>query len=121
MWREDIKVDVEKDLNFISCLGQGSFAKVYEGFDKKLKHQVAIKVIDKRKILEPKRRNLIQTEVNILARMKHNHIAEFYRLIEDHKRLYLVMQQCGSLTLNVFCRQFPDKKLNEEQAFALFS
>ncbi len=121
LWRDDIKLDVEAELTFISCLGQGSFAKVYEGYDKRLKQSVAVKVIDKRKILEPKRRALIQTEVNILARMKHKHIGEFFRLIEDHKRLYIVMQLCGNLTLNVFCRQFPDKRLNEEQAYALFS
>lgn len=121
MWRDDLDVDVEKELTFTSCLGQGSFAKVYEGQDKKMNQTVAIKVIDKRKIADVKRRNLIQTEVNIIARMKHANIAEFYRLVEDHKRVFLVMQLCGSLTLNHFCRQFSDKKLNEEQGYAVFS
>lgn len=120
-WRDDITIDMEKELTFTSCLGQGSFAKVYEGYDKKSKMNVAIKVIDKRKILEPKRRNLIQQEVNLLARMKHPNIAEFYRLVEDHKRLFIVMQLCGTLTLNHFCRQFSGKRLNEEQSFAVFS
>lgn len=120
-WRDDLNADVEKEITFTSCLGQGSFAKVYEGFDKRLKQTVAIKVIDKRKILEPKRRALIQTEINLLARMKHKNITEFFRLFEDNKRVFIVMQLCGSLTLNVFCRQFPEKRLNEEQAYALFS
>ncbi len=120
-WRDDLNADVEKEITFTSCLGQGSFAKVYEGFDKRLKQTVAIKVIDKRKILEPKRRALIQTEINLLARMKHKNITEFFRLFEDNKRIFIVMQLCGSLTLNVFCRQFPEKRLNEEQAYALFS
>lgn len=120
-WRDDIKVDIEDELTFTSCLGQGSFAKVYEGFDKRSQTNVAIKVIDKRKITEPKRRNLIQTEITILARMKHKNIGEFHRLIEDHKRLFIVMQLCGSLTLNHFCRQFNGKRLNEEQAYAVFS
>lgn len=121
LWKDDIKLNIEDELTFISCLGQGSFAKVYEGFDKKKKINVAIKVIDKRKILEPKRRNLIQTEISILSRMKQKNIAEFYRLIEDHKRLFIVMQLCGSLTLNHFCKQFNGKRLNEEQAYAVFS
>lgn len=119
-WSEELTLDVEKELTFTSCLGQGSFAKVYEGFDKRQKQPVAIKVIDKRKILEHKRRQLIQTEVNILARMKHRHISEFYRLVEDKKRLFIVMQLCGSTTLNIFCRKFPEKRLNEEQAHAIF-
>ena len=121
LWRDDIVLDIEQELTFTSVLGQGSFAKVYEGYDKKLKMGVAIKVIDKRKITEPKRRALIQTEVNILGRMKHKNIAELYRLVEDHKRVFVVMQLCGNLTLNVFCRQFNDKRLNDEQAFAIFS
>ena len=119
-WRVDFQLDIEKELTFTGCVGQGSFAKVYDGYDKRLKQNVAIKVIDKRKILEYKRRQLIQTEVNILARMKHRHISEFHRIVEDHKRLFIVMQLCGSNTLNVFCRKFPDKRLNEEQAHALF-
>lgn len=121
LWKEDIKLNVEEELTFTSCLGQGSFAKVYEGFDKRNKMNVAIKVIDKRKVLEPKRRALIQTEINILSKMKHRNIGEFYRLIEDHKRLFIVMQLCGTLTLNHFCRQFNGKRLNEEQGYAVFS
>lgn len=121
LWKEDIKLNVEDELTFTSCLGQGSFAKVYEGHDKRNKMSVAIKVIDKRKVLEPKRRALIQTEINILSKMKHRNIGEFYRLIEDHKRLFIVMQLCGSLTLNHFCRQFNGKRLNEEQSYAVFS
>lgn len=121
MWKDDVKLNVEDELNFTSCLGQGSFAKVYEGFDKKNKMNVAIKVIDKRKVIEPKRRALIQVEVNILSKMRHRNIGEFYRLIEDHKRIFIVMQLCGTLTLNHFCRQFNGKKLNEEQSYAVFS
>lgn len=119
-WRDDVVLDIEKELAFTHCLGQGSFAKVYEGVDRNSKQQVAIKVIDKRKIVDPKRRHLIQTEVNLLARMKHRHISEFYRIVEDHKRIFIVMQLCGSQTLNVFCRKFPDKRLNDEQAHAIF-
>lgn len=119
-WRDDVVLDIEKELTFTNCVGQGSFAKVYEGVDRKSKQQVAIKVIDKRKIVDVKRRQLIQTEVNLLARMKHRHISEFYRIIEDHKRIFIVMQLCGTLTLNVFCRKFPDKRLNDEQAHAIF-
>lgn len=119
-WRDDIALDVEKELAFTNCVGQGSFAKVYDGMDRKSKQQVAIKVIDKRKVTDSKRRQLIQMEVNLLARMKHRHISEFYRIIEDNKRIFIVMQLCGTITLNVFCRKFPDKRLNDEQAHALF-
>lgn len=119
-WSDSIRLDIETELTFNSCIGQGSFAKVYKGYDKQLQQTVAIKVIDKRKIQEHRRRQLIQTEVNILARMKYKHISDFYRIVEDHKRLFIVMQLCGDNTLNVFCRKFPGKSLNEKQAHALF-
>lgn len=119
-WRDDLELDVEKELAFISCLGQGSFAKVYEATEKKTNKTVAVKVIDKRKIHDHKRRLLIQTEVSIMYRMRHPNLVEFLRLIEDKKRIFMVMQLCGALTLNHFCRQFQGKKLNEEQAYAIF-
>lgn len=119
-WRDDLAVEYQSEIELIEEIGQGSFAKVYKGIDKRSKNTVAVKVIDKRKILDSKRRKLIQSEVSILSRMKHQNIAEFYRIIEDSKRLFLLMQLCGSLTLNNFCKQFQGRKLNEEQSYAVF-
>lgn len=121
LWRDDIQLEVEEELTISKCIGQGSFAKVYEGFDKILKKTVAIKVIDKKRIIEQNRKQMIQSEVNILALMKHKHIVEFYRIVEDQKRLYLVMELCGSSTLNSFCRKFPNRRLSEKQAQAIFN
>lgn len=84
--------DIRTELKFGDCLGQGSFAKVYEGFDKKLKIPVAIKVIDKRKIkdTETKKKALIEEEIYIFSRMDHPNISKFIRLIEDVKRVEFI-------------------------------
>lgn len=81
--------DIRTELKFGDCLGQGSFAKVYEGFDKRLKMPVAIKVIDKRKIkdTETKKKALIEEEIYIFSKMNHPGIAKFIRLVEDIKRV----------------------------------
>lgn len=81
--------DIRSELKFGDCLGQGSFAKVYEGFDKRLKIPVAIKVIDKRKIKdnETKKRQLIEEELYIFCRLNHKNIVKFIRLVEDTKRV----------------------------------
>lgn len=81
--------DIRNELKFGDCLGQGSFAKVYEGFDKRFKIPVAIKVIDKRKIKdsETKKKALIEEEIFIFSKMSHISIAKFIRLIEDVKRV----------------------------------
>lgn len=76
-----------KHLHFGQCLGQGSFAKVYEAIDKHSKQNVAVKVIDKRKILNHKKRLLVQNEIDILAKLDHTNLIRFHRLVEDKKRV----------------------------------
>lgn len=85
--------DIRTELKFGDCLGQGSFAKVYEGFDKRLHLPVAIKVIDKRKIKdsETKKKALIEEEIFIFSKMNHSSIAKFVRLIEDVKRVAFIL------------------------------
>lgn len=94
--------DIRTELKFGDCLGQGSFAKVYEGFDKRLKIPVAIKVIDKRKIKdsETKKKALIEEEIYIFSRMKHVNIVKFIRLLEDIKRVCCLPQNRSSSSWN---------------------
>lgn len=90
IWADQLNgEDIRSELKFGDCLGQGSFAKVYEGFDKRLKIPVAIKVIDKRKIKEneTKKRQLIEEELYIFCRLNHKNIVKFIRLVEDTKRV----------------------------------
>jgi len=90
IWADQLNgEDIRTELKFGDCLGQGSFAKVYEGFDKRLKIPVAIKVIDKRKIKdnETKKRQLIEEELYIFCRLNHKNIVKFIRLVEDSKRV----------------------------------
>jgi Protein kinase domain len=90
IWADQLNgEDIRTELKFGDCLGQGSFAKVYEGFDKRLKIPVAIKVIDKRKIKdnETKKRQLIEEELFIFCRLNHKNIVKFIRLVEDTKRV----------------------------------
>lgn len=78
---------IEQNLLFGQCIGEGSFARVYDGFDKVLKNAVAIKVIKKKLFKTDKKRKLVQIEVDILSRMNHRNIVKFERLLEDHKRV----------------------------------
>lgn len=79
--------DIESELSFGKCLGQGSFAKVFQGIDKKLKKHVAIKVVDKAKLDDEKRQKLAQKEISILSSIDHKNLCKFYRMLEDHKRV----------------------------------
>ena len=51
-----------KTFTFVNILGEGAFARVYEGVDERDKSQIAIKVIPKQVIKEnPKLDELIKT------------------------------------------------------------
>ena len=83
--------NIVEQLHFGQCLGQGSFAKVYEGIDKVSKIQVAIKVIGKRKMKDSKRRELVEKELEVLSNLAHKNLMAFHRLLEDHKRVSLLV------------------------------
>ena len=105
LWENDEWPKILSHLHFGHCLGQGSFAKVYEGFDKLYKKQVAIKVIEKKRLKDKKRRGFVEKELKILSMMNHNSIVKMIRLLEDHKRVFFITELCGSNTLSRFCRK----------------
>lgn len=78
---------IEDNLLFGQCIGEGSFARVYDGYDKVLKQAVAIKVIKKNQFQTDKKRELVQLEIDILSKMNHKNVVKFERLLEDHKRV----------------------------------
>lgn len=120
LWDSHLKLRVQDELYFGECVGQGSFARVYEAHDKILKVPVAVKVIDKRKLKDDRRKMLVQREVHILSSMNSEHISEFYRLIEDRKRVYFVMELCGSNTLSRLAKRRPRNRFGETEARTLF-
>lgn len=79
--------DIQSQLLFGQCIGEGSFAKVYDAFDKVLKKAVAVKVIKKKMFKSEKKRKLVQMEIDILSGLDHPNIVKFYRMLEDHKRV----------------------------------
>lgn len=91
-WEGDDWPDIEAELSFGKCLGQGSFAKVFQGIDKKLKKHVAIKVVDKAKLDDDKRKKLAQQEIRILSGIDHKNLCSYYRMLEDHKRVRIFSQ-----------------------------
>lgn len=86
-WEGSKWPDIQSQLLFGQCIGEGSFAKVYDAFDKVLKKAVAVKVIKKKMFKSNKKRKLVQMEVDILSGLSHKNIVKFYRMLEDHKRV----------------------------------
>ena len=65
-WNSTLWPRVEEEIRVDKLLGQGSFAKVYQGFDLTFKQIVAIKILDKRKIAELGFQKMVEKEVEIV-------------------------------------------------------
>ena len=75
-------------------LGKGAFGKVYKGFDKSdPSFEVAIKVLDKHK-MSAKDLSHVMDEVDLLKKVDHPNIVEYFETYDDQHYLYLVMELC---------------------------
>lgn len=95
-WSGNVWPNIKEELHFGEAIGQGSFAVVYEGFDLVEKVPVAIKVMEKKKIIEKNNKSMIEKELQIISGLNHPNICRFYRLLEDHKRVLLHYRRSSS-------------------------
>ena len=75
-------------------LGKGAFGKVYKGTDKANREfQVAVKVLNKHKMSEKDLAHVMD-EVDLLKKVDHPNIVEYFETYDDKHYLYLVMELC---------------------------
>ncbi|KAF8110216.1 hypothetical protein N665_0086s0054 [Sinapis alba] len=73
-------------------LGKGSFAKVYLARSISTGEDVAIKVIDKEKILKSGLAGHIKREISILRRVRHPYIVHLKEVMATKTKIYIVME-----------------------------
>lgn len=73
-------------------LGQGTFAKVYYGRNTLTGQGVAIKVIDKEKVLRVGLINQIKREISIMRLVKHPNILELYEVMATKTKIYFALE-----------------------------
>ncbi|XP_018847947.1 CBL-interacting serine/threonine-protein kinase 12-like [Juglans regia] len=73
-------------------LGHGTFAKVYHARNVKTDESVAIKVIDKEKILKGGLIAHIKREISILRRVRHPNIVQLFEVMATKSKIYFVME-----------------------------
>lgn len=73
-------------------LGQGSFAKVYHGRDIKDGSNVAIKIIDKEKILKVGMMEQIKKEISVMRLVRHPNVVELFEVMASKAKIYIVME-----------------------------
>lgn len=73
-------------------LGQGTFAKVYYARNVKTGQTVAIKMIDKEKVLKIGLMDQIKREISVMKMMNHPNIVNLYEVMATKNKIYFVMQ-----------------------------
>ncbi|GMH05517.1 hypothetical protein Nepgr_007357 [Nepenthes gracilis] len=73
-------------------LGQGTFAKVYYARCLSTGQSVAIKIIDKEKILKVGLINQTKREISIMRLVRHPNIVQLYEVMASRTKIYFVME-----------------------------
>lgn len=73
-------------------LGKGTFGEVMVGTHSQTGEKVAIKVLEKDKIVDVHDVERVSREIHILKIVRHPTIVQLYEIIETDKELYLIME-----------------------------
>ncbi|KAF9661304.1 hypothetical protein SADUNF_Sadunf19G0054200 [Salix dunnii] len=78
--------------DFGRLLGQGNFAKVYYGRNLITGQSVAIKAIDKEKVLKVGLMDQIKREISIMRLVKHPNVLQLYEVMATKNKIYFVIE-----------------------------
>ena len=73
-------------------LGQGTFGIVVLGTHEITGEKVAVKILDKEKILQETDKSRLEREIKILKNMRHKNIVRLYDVKETRTSLYIIME-----------------------------
>ena len=112
-----VNQDLLSDYNILGIIGKGTFSIVKLGENKLTKEKVAIKIMEKNKIIDQEDLKRIQREIEMLKSLNHPNVIKIYKISEDSKKIYIIMEYCENGEL--FNRIVNKQRLNEDEA-ALF-
>jgi polo-like kinase 4 len=95
-------------------IGRGGFAYVYRARHRITLEEVAIKIIDKRKLNDVDITTRLNGELRIHSQMQHNAIARVFDFFEDANCAYIVMEFCPNG--NLYRRLRTLGYMNEKEA-----
>lgn len=104
----------------LKTLGHGSFAIVKLVNDLRTGEVFALKTYEKYKLGDPHKMNNVRREIIILRKMKHENIVKLQYAFEDCRKIHLVMEFVGEMSLQSYMKTKQNKKLDENEARRLF-
>ncbi len=101
-------------------IGQGAYATVRLAYHKKLGKKSALKVYDKKKLVEPQRQKSVYREIRLLEKMSHPNIVRLYDAFDTENHVILAMEYVRGHSLHSYLKAQPSRMLEEWEAKRLF-
>src|SRR3972149_8245600 len=88
------------DFRILGEIGRGGMGIVYEAFQESLGRHVAVKVLPRQSLLDPKQLQRFEREAQTAARLPHTNIVPLFGVGEQEGFHYLVMQLIRGVSLD---------------------
>ncbi len=108
------KEDILSEYDVKGIIGKGTFSIVKLGENKLTKEKVAIKIMLKSKIINQEDLIRIAREIEMLKKLNHPNVIKIYKILEDSKQFYIIMEYCENGEL--FNRIVEKQRLTEDEA-----
>ena len=102
------------DFKLTKKIGEGTFGTVRLGVNIQTGEEVAIKILEKVKILQLEDKTRVEREIKILKCLRHANIVHLYSVLQTDKSIYLIMEYIHGKEL--FDYIIENGKLNELEA-----
>jgi len=109
---------IQDEYEIKDIIGTGTFGEVKLALNKKTKEKVAIKIIDKEKMIAFQNIERIKREFNIIKELDHINIIKTFSITDDSKKFYIIMEYCEKGEL--FNYIIKNKRLKENEASFFF-
>ena len=87
--------EIAGDYLIKNVIGEGTFSKVKLGINMLTGQKVAIKILDKLKLIEEEGIERVLREIKISSEIEHPNIIKIYDIMEDDKNYLVVMEYCA--------------------------
>ncbi|EDO33625.1 predicted protein [Nematostella vectensis] len=98
-------------------LGKGSYAVVKAAYSRKLKKQVAVKIVTKKKAPDDYLTKFLPREIQVMKHLNHSNVVSLHEAIETSSRIYIILDLADNGDLLEYIRSNGAIPENEARLF----
>ncbi|KAF0902887.1 hypothetical protein E2562_019827 [Oryza meyeriana var. granulata] len=101
-------------------LGEGNFAKVYHARHRATGEEVAVKVMEREKLVRLGATEQIKREISVMQRLRHPNVVRIHEVMANKRRVYVVMEYVRGGALYRYFRRDPAGRPREPEGRRFF-